>query len=109
MAHAPEEEIAFGGEAEPRWRNPLSMVRGIADWLLAVVFFAVVSLAALPMGGNRDWAWSPVAVIIGVLAVAVALGLGSRSDFEVIERERRPLLALVACFAVFVLFGLFQM
>jgi hypothetical protein len=109
MAHAPQEEVVFGGEAEPSRRHPLAMVRGLAEWLVAAVFFAVVSLAALPMGGNRDWAWSPVAVIIGVLAVAVAAGLGSRSGFEVIERERRPLLALIACFAVFILFGLFQM
>jgi O-antigen ligase len=109
MAHAPEEEVVFGSEAVPLRRQPLAMVRGLVDWLLAAAFFAVVSLAALPMGANRDWAWSPIAVLIGVMAVAVAAGVGARGGFEVIERERKPLLALIACFAVFILFGLFQM
>ncbi|MBI2736007.1 MAG: O-antigen ligase family protein [Rhodospirillales bacterium] len=81
----------------------------MADWLLTVAFFAVVALAALPMGANRDWAWAPIAVIIGLLAVAAAAGVGTRGGFEVIERERLPLLALTACFLMFILFGLFQM
>jgi len=85
------------------------MARGLVDWLLATAFFAVVSLAALPMGANRDWAWAPIAVLIGVMAIAVAAGFGVRGGFEVIERERMPLLALIGCFVVFVLFGLFQM
>ncbi len=61
------------------------------------------------MGANRDWAWAPIAVIIGLLAVAAAAGVGSRSSFEVIQRERLPLLALIACFLLFILFGLIQM
>jgi O-antigen ligase len=109
MAHAPEEEVVFGSEAVPLRRQPLAMVRRLVDWLLAAAFFAVVSLAALPMGANRDWAWSPLAVLVGVMAVAVAAGVGARGGFEVIERERVPLLALIGCFVVFVLFGLFQM
>jgi hypothetical protein len=84
-------------------------LRGLVDWLVAVLFFAAVSLAALPMGANRDWAWAPLAVVFGVLAVIVAVGIGTRRGFEVSEAERKPLLALVACFALFVLFGLFQM
>lgn len=108
MAHAPE-EVVFGGDATPPTRRLLAVVRRVANWLLTVVFFAVVALAALPMGANRDWAWAPIAVIVGLLAVAAAAGLGSRSGFEVIERERVPLLALTACFLLFILFGLFQM
>jgi O-antigen ligase len=109
MAHAPEEKLVFGSEAVPLRRQPLAMARALIDWLLATAFFAVVSLAALPMGANRDWAWSPIAVLIGVMAVAVAAGLGARGGFEVIERERTPLLALTGCFVAFILFGLFQM
>ncbi len=107
MARAPE-EVAFGSDAAARY-HPLAVVRRLADWLLAVTFFAVVALAALPMGANRDWAWAPIAVIIGMLAMAGAAGIGTRGGFEVIERERLPLLAVIACFLMFMLFGLFQM
>ena len=110
MAHVPEEEVAFDADARiPGRRHPLMALRGLADWSTAVLFFAIVSLAALPMGANRDWAWAPIAVILGVLAVLVAAGVGTRKGFEVSDAERQPLLALVACFALFVLFGLFQM
>src|SRR5919106_5153052 len=106
MARAPE-EVVFGSDAASPRHRPLAMVRRSAEWLLAGAFFSVVALAALPMGANRDWAWAPIAVIIGVLAVAVAAGIGSRGGFEVIARERLPLLALIASFLAFILFGLF--
>lgn len=50
-----------------------------------------------------------MAVVIGLLGIAVAGGLGSRNGFEVSDPERSPLVALIACFALFVVFGLFQM
>ncbi|SEN79574.1 O-antigen ligase like membrane protein [Rhodospirillales bacterium URHD0017] len=110
MAHAPEEEVVFDTDVRvERRRGPLVVLRGLADWSVAALFFAVVSFAALPMGGNRDWAWAPIAVIVGALAVLVAAGVGASKGFEVSAAERKPLLALVACFALFVLFGLFQM
>ena len=93
----------------PRRDGRLVQVRALADWTVAIVFFAVVAFAALPMGANRDWAWAPIAVVIGLLGIAVAGGLGSRNGFEVSDPERRPLVALIACFALFVVFGLFQM
>jgi len=108
VAHAPE-EIVYDSDATPPGRPLLAMIRRLANWLLTVTFFAVVVLAALPMGANRDWAWGPIAVIIGLLAVAAAAGIGSRSGFEVIKRERLPLLALIVCFLLFILFGLIQM
>ena len=110
MAHAPEEEVVFGADVRvERRRHPLMMLRGVADWAVAALFFAVVSFSALPMGANRDWAWAPIAVMVGALAALVAAGVGTRQGFEVSEAERKPLLALVACFGFFVLFGLFQM
>lgn len=108
MARAPREEVVFAdGEAATRRRSPLTAARGLVDWMMAALFFAVVSFAALPMGANRDWAWAAIAVLVGVLAVAVAVS--GRRGFEVSETERKPLIALVACFALFILFGLFQM
>ncbi len=108
MAHAPKEEVAFADdEAGMQRRSPLMIVRGLVDWVMAALFFAVVSFAALPMGANRDWAWAAIAMMVGVLAVVIAAS--GRRGFEVGEAERKPLIALVACFALFILFGLFQM
>jgi hypothetical protein len=110
MARASEEEVALGTDARiEQRRHPLTALRGLAGWTVAALFFAVVSFAALPMGANRDWAWAPIAVMLGVLAAVVAAGLATRRGFEVSDAERKPLLALAACFVLFVLFGLFQM
>ena len=108
MADA-SQEVASGGNASASGRHPGAIVRRVTDWLLAVGFFAVIALAALPMGANRDWAWAPIAVVVGILAVAAAAGIVSRGGFEVIARERLPLFALIAAFMIFMLFGLFQM
>jgi hypothetical protein len=109
MARAPEEEVVFGSAAASPAVRFLALTRSLASRLLTVAFFAVVVLAAVPMGANREWAWAPIAVIIGLFSVVAAAGLGSRSGFEVVERERLPLIALTVCFLLFVLFGLFQM
>jgi hypothetical protein len=108
MAHAPKEEVVLADEeAGMQRRSALMVARGLVDWVIAALFFAVVSFAALPMGANRDWAWASIAVMVGVLAVVIAAS--GRRGFEVSEAERKPLIALVACFALFILFGLFQM
>ncbi|MSP74813.1 MAG: O-antigen ligase domain-containing protein [Rhodospirillaceae bacterium] len=87
-------------------RRPL--IRRLADNLVVALFFAPVMLAALPMGANRDWAWAPIAIMIGLVAVLVAAGFGAGRGFEVGERERRPLLALIGCFVFVVAFALLQ-
>jgi O-antigen ligase len=93
-------------EAVVERRRPL--IRRLADNLVIALFFAPVMLAALPMGANRDWAWAPIAVVIGVVAVLVATGLGAGRGFEVGERERRPLLVLIGCFLFVIAFALLQ-
>ena len=87
--------------------RPRSLALRIADGIVMALFFAPLALAALPMGANRDWAWAPIVVMIGVMAVLVAFGLGARRGFDVAENERVPL--LTACFAAFVAFALLQM
>jgi O-antigen ligase len=94
------------GEAVGERRRPL--IRRLADNLVIVLFLAPVMLAALPMGSSRDWAWAPIAVAVGLVAVLVAAGFGVGRGFEVGEQERRPLLALVGCFLFVVAFALFQ-
>lgn len=93
-------------QAVPERRRPL--IRRLADNLVIALFFAPVMLAALPMGASRDWAWAPIAIMIGLAAVLVAAGFGAGRGFEVGERERRPLLVLIGCFVFFVAFALFQ-
>jgi len=88
---------------------PRPLVLRLADKLVVALFFAPVMLAALLLGGVRDWAWAPIAGVIGVVAVLVSFGFGAGRGFEVGERERRPLLVLIGCFVVFVAFALLQM
>lgn len=111
MARPREEEVILHmeGFVPPRVRGVAELLLRGANWIVAGAFFAVVSLAALAMGGNRDWAWAPVAVMIGVLSVVVAAGAGTRSGFDVSSAEKRPLLVLILCFAAYLLFALFQM
>lgn len=100
-AHEPNDEGAAGAARS----RPLRMV----DSLVVVLFFLPIALSAMPLGSVRDWAWAPMAMAMGIVAVLVALGFGAGRGLEVSERERRPLLALIACFAVFFAFALLQM
>lgn len=78
--------------------------------LLAVgAFLLLLVVAPIPMGGNRDWAWAPMVVVAGIVGVLVAAGAGVRGGFEVGAGERRPLLLLLAAFAVFLALSLLQM
>jgi O-Antigen ligase len=73
------------------------------------LFFLLVIAAPIPMGGNRDWAWSPMVIAIGVLALLCALGVGGREGLKVSAEESTPLLVLVVCFLVFVAVVVLQM
>jgi O-antigen ligase len=84
-------------------------VRRAIDRTAVFVFFTVVMVAALPMGGNRDWAWAPLCVILGLIAIPVSLGLGARGGHAVGALERLPLLLLVGCWLFFAGFALWQM
>ena len=105
----PQEMSAEGGEARSWRHDGLALIRGLIGWVLCVLFFSLVVFSALAMGGNRDWAWAPVAVAIGLLSIAIAAGLGSRTGFDVADGERTPMLVVVACFLLFIVFGVFQM
>jgi O-antigen ligase len=80
----------------------------IANGLLILSFLALLVLAPLPLGANRDWAWAPLLVALGVMAILCALGLGNRHGFSVAPDERWPLLVLLACFLAFTFVGLLQ-
>jgi len=84
-------------------------VRRAIDRTAVFIFFAMVVLAALPMGGNRDWAWAPLCVLLGLIAIPVSLGLGGRGGHSVSTVERLPLLVLIGCWLLFAAFALWQM
>jgi len=72
------------------------------------LFFALVVLAALPMGANRDWAWAPLCVMLGLVATPIAAGMGARGGHVVAPAERLPLAVLAGCWLLFMAFGLWQ-
>jgi len=92
-----------------RRRDWVWHARRAADVMVVAVFFALVLLAAVPMGANRDWAWAPLVVMLGLVSIPVAFGVGTHGGLEVLAAERRALLALIGCFAIFVAFALWQM
>lgn len=95
------------GAVSARQSRPLPL--RVADNFVVALFFVPIALSAMPLGAVRDWAWAPMAVAMGIVAALVALGFGAGSGFDVAERERRPLLVLIACFGGFVAFAFLQM
>src|SRR5258707_14113670 len=91
--------------------NPVALrpvVRRIGAATFVSLFFACVVLAAIPMGANRDWAWAPIVVLVGFLAVWHALGLGIADGHRVRAAERWPLVLLIASFLIVTAVGLLQ-
>src|SRR5471032_873284 len=75
-----------------------AVIRQFAGLSVFGLFFLLVVVAPLPMGANRDWAWSPLIVAIGVLALLCAAGIGGRQGFKVSPEESTSLLVLIGCF-----------
>jgi O-antigen ligase len=82
--------------------------RRAVDRAVVFLFFAMVTLAALPMGANRDWAWAPLCVMLGLVAIPIALDIGPRGGHAVGTVERLPLLGLIGCWAFVALFAVWQ-
>ncbi len=83
-------------------------ILAIANGLVLLAFLLLIMLAPVPLGANRDWAWAPILVALGGLAILVALGLGNPRGFSVEPDERWPLLMLLLCFLAFMFVGLLQ-
>lgn len=103
--------------AEPRRRRRSrrsaeeegNLLGRLGGGLVLGLFLALLVVSPLPMGGNRDWAWAPQVLAVAVMAILCALGLGApRADHGLAEDERRPMFALIGCFAAMVLIGIVQ-
>ncbi len=100
-------ERGQGGDT-PIGHDWWGLARRVIDRGAAFLFFGLVGVAALPMGANREWAWAPLSVLFGLMAVPVALGLGARDGFRIAVSERGPLLLLVCCWLFFASFAIWQ-
>jgi len=85
-----------------------SGLRRLAEVAFISLFFAVVLLAAVPMGANRDWAWSPIVILLAILAIWHALDLGIIDGHAIRSVERLPLIVLILCFVLVVVAGIVQ-
>ncbi len=77
--------------------------------LLVVLFILTVALCPLPLGSNRDWAWAPLAVFVGVLVVTTAALILVDREWQ--QRVTGPLRALrvpAVLFVLVVVWGLVQ-
>lgn len=83
-------------------------IRGFTEGFSAALLFTGILVSPIPMGANRDWAWSPLVVFLGALAVWHALGLGTPRQ-AVRPAERWFLLAAVFCFLAVVLTAVLQL
>ena len=93
------------------WRDhPLvRLVFALPQGVVLAAFLLLLVVAPLPLGANRDWAWAPMAVIVGGIAVACVVTTIGSDGWRVPFDERAPLVALIACFVLMVGVGLLQM
>jgi hypothetical protein len=103
------EDTVAAPPSSPESAGALSVARQLAGLTVFALFYLFILVAPLPMGGNRDWAWAPMAVATGAFALCCAAGLAGREALVVTEQERTPLLALIACFLLLVVVALLQM
>jgi O-antigen ligase len=89
--------------------NLRSTARQFAGLAVFGLFFLLVIAAPIPMGGNRDWAWAPMVVVVGLLGLLCATGLGGREGLRVSVEESTWLLLVGAAFLFFVAVVLLQM
>lgn len=77
--------------------------------VLVVLFILTVALCPLPLGSKRDWAWNPLAAIVGVLLMGTAvLALVDREWRRRAFAPLRALLVPAVLFGVVVLWGVMQ-
>lgn len=100
-----EEEAA----AESESLDLRSVARQLAGLAVFGLFFLFIIAAPIPMGGNRDWAWAPMVVVVGLLGLLCAMGVGGQEGLKVSAEESTSLLLVGAAFLFFVVIVVLQM
>jgi O-antigen ligase len=77
--------------------------------VLLVLFALTIALSPLPLGANRDWAWSPLGAVIGTLLVALAAGTLILSWPVRTSARFEALLVPGLCFGLVVAWGFLQL
>ena len=104
MDRGVSEEVSSEERGHGFWREslPLRLVLALPDAVVVGAFLLLLVVAPLPLGANRDWAWAPMAVVVGLIAVACALATIRSDGWRVPATEKTPLVALIACFVLMV-------
>lgn len=86
-------------------RNRSVSLRKALEFFLIGGTCLVLAIVPLPLGSNRDWAWGPLALVVGVLTLTTALGapIASWPSLSNVHRLWLPgsLLSLVLLWAIF--------
>ena len=68
---------------DPPGRGLLELASWLAGWLVLTVFLVVIFASPLPFGSNREWAWAPILMVLGIIGILCALGLGEAAGFQI--------------------------
>ena len=111
MDRGGSEEMSSEERRHGHWREslPLRLLRALPEAVVVGAFLLLLVVAPLPLGANRDWAWAPMAVVIGLIAVACALATIRSDGWRVPAAERLPLVLLITCFVLMAGVALLQM
>jgi O-antigen ligase len=93
------------------WRDSRlsQLILALPQGVVLAAFLLLLVVAPLPLGANRDWAWAPMVVVMGAIAVACVPATIGSDGWRVVAEERVPLLAVVMCFVLLVAVALLQM
>ncbi len=111
MDRGVSEQVSSDERGHGHWREslPLRLLLALPDAVVVGAFLLLLVVAPLPLGANRDWAWAPMAVVVGLIAVACALATIRSDGWRVRATEKTPLVALIAFFMLMVVVALLQM
>jgi len=111
MARGVSEEVSDDepGHGYRRGSLALRLLLALPEAIVIAAFLLLLVVAPLPLGANRDWAWAPMVVVFGLIAVGCTLATIGSEGWRVPAAERVPLVALIVCFVLMLVVALLQM
>lgn len=61
----------------------MSTYRDFPAYVAAALLLALIVVVPIPLGSNRDWAWSPVSLVTGIALVSMGIALLTRKEGSV--------------------------